>query len=130
MWPILQETDDLVTFSEEIRNRKLHFLCSISQNNFPKTCMKSSEYTQFRNHVWCRYCIAHYSYLVKKLSYVAGNNWSRKIDLQINLILAITFLNIDCCITCSPFFSNFLTFLSLLSKFSGGTYFCVAFLLI
>ena len=28
MWPNLQKTVDLVTFTEEILNRKLHFLCS------------------------------------------------------------------------------------------------------
>ena len=30
MWPNPQETADLVTFTEEILNRKLHFLCSSS----------------------------------------------------------------------------------------------------
>ena len=28
MWPNLQETADFVTFTEEIPNWKLHFLCS------------------------------------------------------------------------------------------------------
>ena len=28
MWPNLQETADLVTFTEEILNGKFHFLCS------------------------------------------------------------------------------------------------------
>ena len=28
MWPNLQETADLVTFTEEILDRKIHFLCS------------------------------------------------------------------------------------------------------
>ena len=28
MWPSLQETTDLVTFTEEILNGKLYFLCS------------------------------------------------------------------------------------------------------
>ena len=28
MWPNLQETADLVTFTKEIYNGKLHFLCS------------------------------------------------------------------------------------------------------
>ena len=28
MWPNPQETADLVTFTEEILNKKLHFLCS------------------------------------------------------------------------------------------------------
>ena len=32
MWPNLQETADLVTFTEEILNGKLHFLCSASNN--------------------------------------------------------------------------------------------------
>ena len=29
MWPVLQETADLVTFSEEILNGKFDFLCSV-----------------------------------------------------------------------------------------------------
>ena len=29
MWPNPQETADLVTFTEEILNGKLHFLCSV-----------------------------------------------------------------------------------------------------
>ena len=29
MWPSLQETADLVTFTEEILKGKLHFLCSV-----------------------------------------------------------------------------------------------------
>ena len=29
MWPNLQETADLVTFTEETLNKKLHFLCSV-----------------------------------------------------------------------------------------------------
>ena len=29
MWPNPQETADLVTFTEEILNEKLHFLCSV-----------------------------------------------------------------------------------------------------
>ena len=31
MWPNPQETADLVTFTEEILNEKLHFLCSVLQ---------------------------------------------------------------------------------------------------
>ena len=31
MWPNLRETADLVTFTEEIRNGKLHFLCSANK---------------------------------------------------------------------------------------------------
>ena len=30
MWPNPQETGDLVTFTEEILNGKLHFLCSVT----------------------------------------------------------------------------------------------------
>ena len=30
MWPNPQKTADLVTFAEEIRNRKLHFLRSVT----------------------------------------------------------------------------------------------------
>ena len=29
MGPNQQESEDLVTFTEEIRNEKLHFLCSV-----------------------------------------------------------------------------------------------------
>ena len=31
MRPNLQETTDLVTFTEEILNKKLHFLCSVNE---------------------------------------------------------------------------------------------------
>ena len=36
MWPNLQETANLVTFTEEIFNRKLHFVCSatVVENDF------------------------------------------------------------------------------------------------
>ena len=34
MWPNRQETADLVTFTEEILNGKLHFLCSVRSNIF------------------------------------------------------------------------------------------------
>ena len=30
MWPNSQETTDLATFTEEILNGKLHFLCSVT----------------------------------------------------------------------------------------------------
>ena len=30
MWPNLQDTSDLVTFSEEILNGKLYFLCRVT----------------------------------------------------------------------------------------------------
>ena len=80
--------------------------------------------------MWDADIASHYSSLVEKLGYVTGKNWYRKFDLQINLILARIFLNTDCCITFSPFFIKFLAFRSLLSKFSGATYFCVAFVLI
>ena len=33
MWPNPQVTADLVTFTEEILNGKLHFLCSVSIND-------------------------------------------------------------------------------------------------
>ena len=32
MWPNPQETVDLVTFTEEIFNGKLHFLCSVKKS--------------------------------------------------------------------------------------------------
>ena len=34
MWPNPQETADLVTFTEEILNEKLHFLCSVTNLNY------------------------------------------------------------------------------------------------
>ena len=34
MWPNPQFSADLVTFTEEILNGKLHFLCSVSWNYF------------------------------------------------------------------------------------------------
>ena len=34
MWPNPKETADLVTFTEEIFNRKLHFLCSVLLKKF------------------------------------------------------------------------------------------------
>ena len=34
MWANLQETADLATFTEEILNGKLHFLCSVSCWNY------------------------------------------------------------------------------------------------
>ena len=33
MWPNLQETVDLVTFTEEIHNEQVHFLCSVETNH-------------------------------------------------------------------------------------------------
>ena len=33
MWPNQQETADLVTFTAEIFNGKLHFLCSVKTDN-------------------------------------------------------------------------------------------------
>ena len=35
MWPNPQETVDLVTFTEEILNGKLHFLCSANLKSLP-----------------------------------------------------------------------------------------------
>ena len=34
MWPNPKETADLVTFTEEILNGKLHFLCSVSLTHY------------------------------------------------------------------------------------------------
>ena len=41
MRPISQEPVDLVTFSEEILNGKLHFLCSVYTQNNRKRSKKS-----------------------------------------------------------------------------------------
>ena len=52
MWPSAQETADLVTFTEEILNGKLHFLCSArdlsaSKNDrIKKTRMQFLSYEQ------------------------------------------------------------------------------------
>ena len=40
MWPNPQETPDLVTFTEEILNETLHFLCS-------KTCFTMREFMKY-----------------------------------------------------------------------------------
>ena len=42
MWPNLQETTDLVTFTEEILNGKLHILCSVIRYE-----MKSQDFITF-----------------------------------------------------------------------------------
>ena len=45
MWPNLQETADLVKFTEEILNRKLHFLCSECRFLFHIMYLKSTSTT-------------------------------------------------------------------------------------
>ena len=40
MWPNPQETADLVTFTEEILNGKLHFLCSDVSVEFRCSCQE------------------------------------------------------------------------------------------
>ena len=47
MWPNPQETADLVTFTEEIPNEKLHFLCSVSSvyNNWLSTLCREQVLT-------------------------------------------------------------------------------------
>ena len=50
MWPSSRETTDLVTFTEEIRNEKLHFLCSERQylkNQFQSLPKHNSIHIQF-----------------------------------------------------------------------------------
>ena len=37
MWPNTQETADLVTFTEEMLNGKLYFLCSVSLQGLCRT---------------------------------------------------------------------------------------------
>ena len=39
MWPNSQFPADLVTFTEEILNEKLHFLCSVPANHYSKITM-------------------------------------------------------------------------------------------
>ena len=45
MWPNPEETADLVTFTEEILNGKLHFLCSVMIKN---ESLKSNEVICYR----------------------------------------------------------------------------------
>ena len=45
MWPNRQEPADLVTFTEEIRNGKLHFLCSVRG----EACKTSCSFQTLRN---------------------------------------------------------------------------------
>ena len=48
MWPNPQETADLVTFTEEILNRKLHFLCIMyTVQMVENTDQKNSKYGSF-----------------------------------------------------------------------------------
>ena len=49
MWPNPQETADLVTFTEEILNGKLHFLCSKTRTP------ASSEFTKYFRTVECNF---------------------------------------------------------------------------
>ena len=44
MWPNPQETMDLVTFSEEIINGKLYFLCSVFEREDLGTSAKNMEF--------------------------------------------------------------------------------------
>ena len=46
MWPDFQETADLATFTEDIFNGILHFLCSATQNG--AFCEKSLIVNYFR----------------------------------------------------------------------------------
>ena len=59
MWPNLQETADLLTFTEEILNGKLHFLCS---DNY-------SWITDIRNK-WFIYIIYTYFLNRKKVTHI------------------------------------------------------------
>ena len=45
MWPNQQETADLVTFTEEILNGKLHFLYSVYRTAVPKNFTKFTKKT-------------------------------------------------------------------------------------
>ena len=48
MWPNLQETADLVTFTEKIFNGKLHFLCSV-WNLEPRGIISETAYNTIRS---------------------------------------------------------------------------------
>ena len=41
MWPNPQETADSVTFTEEILNGKLHFLCRVNSERASQVCLKT-----------------------------------------------------------------------------------------
>ena len=61
MWPIPQETVDLVTFTEEIPNWKLHFLCSVKNSGdekgqFPKDSTLPADFNHFPLDSWF-YCV-------------------------------------------------------------------------
>ena len=45
MWPVPQETADLVTFTDEILNGKRHFLCSVCYMDEQKACSVSSTWS-------------------------------------------------------------------------------------
>ena len=65
MWPNPQETVDLVTFTEEILNEKLHFLCSVriyKQINFPfSDCFKKHLQIYFRKQPFRGILLKRYS---------------------------------------------------------------------
>ena len=77
MWSNLQEAVDLVTFTEEIHNGKLHFLCSVSRpavavagllssassTGFSKTHFAETISSSFpKNYWWIQHSI--YAFLV------------------------------------------------------------------
>ena len=51
MWPNSQETADLVTFTEEILNGKLHFLCSAMNEKVDWICAEIEKIKQFQTAV-------------------------------------------------------------------------------
>ena len=53
MWPNPQFPVDLVTFTEEILNGKLHFLCSVSAHNFLKLSLLRGYFTVHSFDVIC-----------------------------------------------------------------------------
>ena len=52
----LQFREDLVTFTEEILNGKLHFLCSVSGSTpvikFHETCLSQVQNSYLKSHSW------------------------------------------------------------------------------
>ena len=54
MWPNLQQTADLVTFTEEIFNGKLHFLCSAG-SRIPSEFFKNTVFIDY-NHAIASVC--------------------------------------------------------------------------
>ena len=73
MWPNPEETADLVTFTEEIVNGKLHFLCSVLKKNAEKHRL---QYYLFGKHTLNMPIFAsHWNYAVIYRKKINKNNF-------------------------------------------------------